>query len=183
MKTSTNGRRLLRKEEGVRTKAYRDSRGIWTIGVGHTSAAGPPFVREGMEITLQEVDDILKTDLRETEDIINSLVKVPLNQNEFDALVSLVFNIGPGAFKRSSVLRLLNQGDRQGAADAFLLWKRAGADHDILLPRRNRERKLFLSHVEAPQKPVEPPPATPVPATQENWLVRLFKAILEAFRK
>ena len=182
MKTSPSGRNFIKREEGSRSRAYQDSRGIWTIGVGHTTAAGPPVVTQGLVLSDLEIDKVLEQDLQQTEDTVNSLVKVPLSQNEFDALVSLVFNIGPGGFRKSSVLRLLNQDKRQEAANAFLLWKKAGNDPDILLPRRNRERTLFM---QASQKPKEAPqdvPATPVAPTPSNWLVRLWLLILKAFR-
>lgn len=195
MKISENGLKFLIREEGSRLKAYRDSRGIWTIGVGHTSAAGPPKVTPNLVISKEEERTILLRDLKDSEEGILKLLKVSVNQNEFDALVSLVHNIGIPQFSRSSVLRLLNKGDRAGAANAFLLWKKAGNDLDILLARRKRERELFLTPytgakpgvVPKPtQKPVEAPPKAPeLPPYQEprkNLLVRLleaFKALLK----
>lgn len=202
MKTSKNGIKFLIQEEGSRLKAYQDSRGIWTIGVGHTSAAGPPKVTPSLKITKEEEETILLRDLKDSEEGILKLLKVSVNQNEFDALVSLVHNIGIPQFTGSSVLRLLNKNDRTGAANAFLLWKKAGKDLDILLARRKRERELFLtpytsvkpSVVEKPtQKPVEAPTVrkdghlvpSELPPYQEprkNLLVRLleaFKALLK----
>lgn len=159
MHLSANGRAFLIREEGSINKAYRDSKGVWTIGVGHTASAGPPVPRAGLVITDKQIDELLAIDIVKYEDIINRHIKVPLNQNEYDALVIFVFNIGETHFNKSTVKRLLNLGNRKGAADAFLLWKKAGDDPDILLPRRQRERKLFLS----PYKATEAPEATPLP--------------------
>jgi lysozyme len=166
MKTSDNGIAFIIREEGKRNKAYKDSRGIWTIGVGHTSEPGELQVTPGLVISDEQIMDVLKRDLEEdAEFYVNKYVKVPLNQNQYDALVSLIVNIGGGNFKSSTVLRKLNAGDYEGAADAFLMWKRAGSDLDILLPRRKRERILFLKKVEnnvgihpAPSGPSEPVP-------------------------
>ena len=196
MKTSKNGIKFLVREEGSRLKAYQDSRGIWTIGVGHTSAAGPPKVTPSLKITKEEEETILLRDLKEAEEGILKLLKVSVNQNEFDALVSLVHNIGIPQFTGSSVLRLLNKNDRTGAANAFLLWKKAGKDLNILLARRKRERELFLTphtakpsavpkpppvRKDGPQKPVEAPPVpSKLPPYQEprkNLLVRLLEAL------
>src|SRR4051812_18210167 len=101
MRMSDQGRALLTKREGVRLKAYRDSVGVWTIGVGHTSAAGPPTVTPGQTITAQECDEIFRRDLVQYENAVNKAVKVPLAQHQFDACVSLCYNIGAGGFARS----------------------------------------------------------------------------------
>ena len=143
MRMSAKGRELLKQREGVRLKAYQDSVGVWTIGVGHTSAAGLPKVYKGLTITQAQADSILTADLVKFEQTVNKAVTVSLTQNEFDALVSLCFNIGQGAFSKSSVVRKLNSGDKKGAADAFLLWKNAGGK-PILLKRRQAERLQFL---------------------------------------
>jgi lysozyme len=125
MKTSAKGIAAIEQREGSRTRAYQDSVGIWTIGVGHTSAAGFPRVTPGMVITQAQVDSILAQDLHQFEDAVNSL-GVTLADHEFDALVSLAFNIGAGAFRSSTVARRLKAGDKQGAADAFTMWEKAG---------------------------------------------------------
>lgn len=190
MKMSANGLKLLIREEGKRNKAYRDSKGVWTIGVGHTSEAGAPKVTPGLVISDEEVQEILSRDIKTFEDVIAKYVKVPLNQNQYDALVSLVFNIGEGNFMKSTVRRLLNDGHYNRAGEAFLMWKKAGNDPDILLPRRKREMKLFMTPVkesitEAPTEPVQPVvpvPAPTLPEPSSNWLVRLLKSILEVFK-
>lgn len=144
MQTSARGRALIAQREGVRLKAYTDSVGVWTIGVGHTSSAGPPHVSPGMTITAAEVQDILASDLAKFEATINAAIKAALADHEFDALSSLAFNIGQGAFSGSTVAHKLNAGDRHGAADAFLMWKNSGGK-PILLKRRQSERLQFLT--------------------------------------
>lgn len=146
MTTSAAGRQFITEQEGQRLTAYQDSIGVWTIGVGHTSAEGPPQVTAGLQITSEECDEILARDLQKTEQAVRSLITVPVTQCEFDALVSLAFNIGAGNFAKSSVHRDLNAGNRAAAADAFLMWDKAGGH---VLPgldkRRQRERTLFLT--------------------------------------
>lgn len=100
MQTSYHGRAALAREEGCVLGAYRDSVGIWTIGIGHTSAAGPPTVAAGLVLSLAECFDLFARDLRDYEAAVTRLVKVALAQHEFDALVSLCYNIGPGPVTR-----------------------------------------------------------------------------------
>jgi len=145
MQISQNGINKLKIEEGERLSAYLDSRGIPTIGTGHTGTVDGKPVAIGMTITKEKSSELLRSDLAWVEKTIAVSVKTPLNQNQYDALCSLVFNIGTPAFSGSTVLRKLNAKDYAGAADAFLMWKRAGNDPDILLSRRKRERALFLS--------------------------------------
>ncbi|EIC82096.1 lysozyme [Serratia sp. M24T3] len=145
MKISNNGITRLKGDEGEKLEGYRDSRGIPSIGVGHTGTVDGKPVALGMVINQNKSTELLLQDIQWVEQTINSSVKVPLNQNQYDALCSLVFNIGAGAFISSTVLKRLNQKDYAGAADAFLMWKKAGTNPNILLPRRQRERALFLS--------------------------------------
>lgn len=145
MQTSAAGRKAITQREGNKLTAYKDSVGIWTIGVGHTSAAGAPKVTQGLKITAAQSDEILSRDLKLFEAAVFKAVKVPLSQNEFDALVSLAFNIGGKAFAGSSVVKKLNAGDRKGAADAILLWNKAcGRIVKGLVSRRKDERTQFL---------------------------------------
>jgi GH24 family phage-related lysozyme (muramidase) len=141
LKTSAIGRKAISEREGNKLKAYTDTKGIWTIGVGHTSAAGLPKVVPGLTITSAESDEILTRDLVSVENDINRLVKVPLTQNQFDALVSFVFNIGVTQFSKSTLLRKLNTKDYKGAADQFLVWVK----QPELKGRRVKERAQFLS--------------------------------------
>lgn len=176
MITSKNGRELIKQREGVRLTAYTDGAGILTIGVGHTSAAGAPVVKKGMKITEKESDAILSRDLSIFERAVNESVKVKLNQNEFDALVSLAFNIGGAAFKKSTLLKNLNSGDRKGAADQFLVWNKitvngAKVSSKGLSTRREAERKQFLSQAAI---------TAPAPV-KTHWLTKLITAIARIF--
>jgi lysozyme len=140
MTMSLEGRKRLSLREGIRLKAYRDSKGIPTIGVGHTSAAGEPKVTMGMTITAQQCDEILMRDLALFENSINRTVKVPLQQHEFDALVSIAFNVGP-KFANSTTIRKLNAGDRSGAAKAILMWNKPPE----IVGRRHTEYEQFVT--------------------------------------
>lgn len=145
MQISQKGLDALEVEEGSKLVGYKDSRGIPTVGVGHTGYVDNVPVTVGMKITKEKSDQLLREDLAWVQRTIAAYVKVPLNQNQYDALCSLIFNIGQTAFCTSTILRKLNAKDYAGAADHFLDWKRAGKDADILLPRRKRERAMFNS--------------------------------------
>jgi lysozyme len=146
MTTSASGRKAITQHEGNKLTAYQDGGGVWTVGVGHTAAAGSPAPFRGMKITAAESDEILSRDLKLFEQGVREAVKVPLSQNEFDALVSLAFNIGVGAFRKSTLVKKLNAGDRAGAADQFLVWnKDNGKVVKGLVNRRKSERQQFLS--------------------------------------
>lgn len=143
MQMSAKGRELLKQREGERLKAYKDSVGVWTIGVGHTSAAGLPKVYPGLTITAVQSDEILTRDLKKYEAIVNKAIQVPLTQNEFDALVSLCYNVPAALSAKSSVTLRINSGDKKAAAEAILLYRNAGGK-PILLKRRQAERLQFL---------------------------------------
>ncbi|WP_257616527.1 lysozyme [Rodentibacter ratti] len=144
MKISERGISHIIRDEGERLTAYQDIVGIWTIGVGHTGQVDGKPVAKGMTISKEKSREILKADLARFENAINASVSVPLKQNQFDALVSLAFNIGEGAFRRSILLRKLNAGDYNGASQQFLVWKNAGGRvSQGLLNRRKREKALF----------------------------------------
>lgn len=145
MQISNNGIAFIKREEGEKLTGYADTRGIPTIGVGHTGTVNGVPVRVGMKITAEQSSALLKGDLSWVESTIANYVKLTLSQNQYDALCSLIINIGKDAFKGSTMLKLLNLGNYRGAADEFPKWKRSGNDPDILLPRRQRERSLFLS--------------------------------------
>jgi len=148
MKTSEKGIEFIIAHEGLRLQSYPDPATggePWTIGVGLTSAAGIIDVKPGMKITLQQAHDYLVASLHQYEKAVNEAVTVPLEQNEFDALVSLCFNIGAANLKHSTVVKKLNAGDREGAAHAFLMWDKA--NHHVLAGlhrRREDESHLFL---------------------------------------
>ncbi len=145
MELSRNGKEFIKREEGEKLTAYLDSRGIPTIGVGHTGNVGDNPVTAGMSIIAETSDQLLTQDLAWVQRTINNNVRVTLTQNQYDALCSLVFNIGARAFISSTVLQRVNRSDYKEAAEAMLMWKRAGKDSAALLPRRRREYALFMS--------------------------------------
>lgn len=148
MQISANGLSFIEHEEGSRTTVYHDSRGFLTVGVGHL-VLPQDDLHFGDKITPQQVDEFLQKDLGWVQDTINNNTSnIVLNQNQFDALCSLVFNIGASNFIKSSVLSDIRVGNFSSAADAFLMWRRAGSNPNELLPRRERERTLFLTPVE-----------------------------------
>jgi len=130
---------FITKEEGARNKAYKDSKGLWTIGVGHLIKANEQHLITAT-LTDQEVEELLRSDLKWCSEAVETSVKVPLQQNQFDALYSLCFNIGETAFRKSTVVRKINENDLKGAADAILMWNKPA----VLENRRKRERALFL---------------------------------------
>lgn len=157
MKTNTKGIALIRKWEGLRTKAYQDVAGIWTIGYGHTSAAGSPKVTAGMVITEKRAEEILKSDLKKFEDQVSSLVKIDLNENQFAALVSFHYNTG--ALGKSTLLKKINSKDFKSVPGEFLKWVNAGGKFvKGLQNRREEEVQLWLTGVpqNSTQKPAEP---------------------------
>lgn len=141
MKISEAGLDLIKSHEGFRSDAYLCPAGVWTIGYGHTGD-----VEEGQSVTEEEAEELLLRDVAFAEDAINSLVEVELSQQMFDALVCFVYNVGVGAFEQSTLLRLLNQGQMEKAAEQFLRWNKAGGKELAgLTRRREAERALFLS--------------------------------------
>lgn len=147
MKTGARGLALIKQFEGLRLDAYRDQVGVWTIGYGHTAQAGPPTPAAGLRITRQEAEALLIRDLVKYEAAVDGVLTRSPTQNQFDAMVSLCFNIGPGNFARSSVVRAFNKAEDNRAAEAFLAWNKAGGKVlSGLARRRQAERRLFLSH-------------------------------------
>ncbi|NJL85752.1 MAG: lysozyme [Leptolyngbyaceae cyanobacterium SM1_1_3] len=137
---SDEGVFLIKSFEGLRLKAYQDAVGIWTIGYGTTQGVTP-----GMEITQTQAEQLLRRDVNKFEQAVQEALQVSINDNQFSALVSFTYNVGSGAFRSSTLLRLLNQNDIQGAADQFPRWNRAGGRILAgLTRRRDAERALFL---------------------------------------
>lgn len=135
MKTSSNGLATLMLREGKRNKAYKDTKGIWTIGVGHTG----PKVLPNLVWTDQQIKDQLALDVGIAERCIAGIVDVPLTQNQYDALVSFIFNVGVGAFRRSTMLRFINKGMLKEAANEFDRWHIPPE----ITSRRNSEKAQF----------------------------------------
>lgn len=132
---------LIKQFEGCRLEAYLCAAGVPTIGYGHTAG-----VKMGMKISQAQAEDFLREDLRSFERAVSQALKRPVSQNQFDALVSFAYNLGAGALRGSTLLKLLNEGNINGAADEFPKWnKAAGRALEGLTKRRMRERQLFLS--------------------------------------
>lgn len=145
MNTSQTGINLIKGFEGKRLTAYDDSVGVWTIGYGTIKYPNGIRVKKGDTCTELQAENYLKSDLVKFENAINRLVKVPLNQNQFDALASFTYNLGETNLSKSTLLRKLNAKDYKGAADQFLVWNKAGGKvMNGLVRRREAERNLFL---------------------------------------
>lgn len=143
------GRAFIAREEGTVLHGYLDQAGKLTIGTGHLVRTGEPYTLGGA-ITAQQADALLVSDLRVAESAVRAHSPDTITQAQFDACVSLAFNIGGGAFARSSVASLMSAGDWHAAADAFLLWDKIGVGGKLepsqaLAARRMREREMFLS--------------------------------------
>lgn len=138
--TSATGKEAIKEYEGVRLRAYLDTGGVVTIGVGHTS----PGLTLGMVVSMAQVDKWLDEDLQEAEEAVNRLVTVPLTQNQFDSLVSFTFNLGEGQFSKSTLLKKLNAGDYDGAQNEFKRWVYDnGKIQPGLVKRRHAEAEYF----------------------------------------
>lgn len=147
MKKTINkiGLKLIAQFEGCYLQAYLCPANVWTIGIGTTIYPNGVKVKKGDKCTLEQAHEYLAHDMIEFEKTVNDSVKVPLSQNQFDALVSLTYNIGSTAFKNSTLLKKLNAKDFTGAADQFLRWNKGGGKVlKGLVRRREAERALFL---------------------------------------
>ena len=139
MRISAEGLALIKKFEGCRLEAYQDSVSVWTIGFGHTKE-----VNEGDACTREEAEGMLATELEEYEGYINDLVDVPLLQNQFDALVAWVYNLGPTNLRESTLLRVLNEENYAQVPSEIKRWNRAGGNVlEGLVRRREAEALLF----------------------------------------
>ena len=138
-KTSKRGLDLIKEFEGCKLKAYLCPANIWTIGYGHTG-----LVKEGDRVTKKEATLLLKQDVAKFERGVNEKVKVPLSQNQFDALVSFTFNVGLGAFSKSTLLKKLNALDYNGATNEFKRWNKGNRRILVGLTRRRlAEENMF----------------------------------------
>ena len=136
---SIPGVELLTHFEGLRLEAYQDSVGVWTIGYGHTKGVTP-----SMKITESQASNLLKTELIEYQNYINEMVKVELSQCEYDALVCWVYNLGPTNLRESTLLKVLNQGDKFLVPEQIRRWNRAGGKVlKGLVRRREAEALMF----------------------------------------
>ncbi|MNS43643.1 Lysozyme RrrD [compost metagenome] len=146
MVVSLFGVDLICSLEGKRLFAYDDGVGVWTIGFGTTVYPNGIKVKKGDTCTEAQAKAYMAQDLKKFEAAVNNAVKIPLNQNQFDALVSLSYNIGTDAFSKSTLVKKLNANNIRGAADQFDVWVNAGGKRmQGLVNRRAKEKALFLS--------------------------------------
>jgi len=187
MKTSKRGQEFMHQWEGYRDRAYLDTGGVWTIGYGTTRVNGRP-VKEGMTGTKDQAAQWFAADLKWAEAAVNDFVQVSISQNQFDALVSFVYNVGVNAFRSSTLLRVMNQNDFIEAGKQFLRWKfDNGRVIQGLLNRRIAERELFETVDTLTFKPAEPMTLTKVrevlkAVTRDEEIVKeMHDRLLEVF--
>ncbi|GCD28302.1 lysozyme [Klebsiella pneumoniae] len=149
MQISNNGIALIKRFEGCRLTAYPDpgtGGDPWTIGYGWTGKVDGKPIRPGMKIDDATADRLLRTGVVSFDQAVSKMLKVTVTQNQYDALVSLAYNIGTRALSTSTLMKKLNAGDVKGAADEFLRWNRSGGKVMTgLANRRKAEREVFLS--------------------------------------
>ena len=141
MQIGSKGLDLIKHFEGCELQAYKCPAGVWTIGYGHIKG-----VSEGMTITQDEAEQMLIDEMAEYEGYVNKLVTVELNQNQFDAMVSWVYNLGGGNLSASTLLKVLNAGDYAGVPAQMMRWNKAGGKVlEGLTRRRQAEADLFVA--------------------------------------
>ncbi len=153
MQLSNNGFAIIKNFEGLRLTAYRDVAGVWTIGYGSTRYHDGKPVKPGDQLASElQADALFRNTLGQYQDAVNEFVKVPITQNQFDALVSFTYNEGTGALQQSTLLVKLNEKNYAEAAAHFLAWDKITdpktgqkAICDTLVERRREESRLFLS--------------------------------------
>jgi len=153
MQLSEKGLNIIKNFEGLRLSAYRDVAGVWTIGYGSTYFHDGKRVKPGDRLASEiQADALLRNTLGQYEDAVNQNAKVPLTQNQFDALVSFAYNEGTGALRESTLLVKLNEANYAAAAIHFLAWDKITDPEtgkkivcDTLVKRRKEESQLFLT--------------------------------------
>lgn len=170
MKISTQGLELIKRFESFRADWYQCSARVWTIGYGHAehAAEGRPADKVLVAgytapLTEEEAEDLLRLDLARYETTVEGVVETEISHHQFDALVSLTYNIGVGAFRRSTLLERLNEGDHEAVAKELLKWKYVdGSVSEGLLRRRKAELALYQEETERSFE-IEPEPLDPMP--------------------
>lgn len=158
----------IKRWEGLKLEAYRDVGGVWTIGYGSTGS----HVHEGMTISKAQAEALLRADLERFEDAVDRLVKVPLSDERFAALVSLAYNIGVGAFQRSTLLKVLNAGRYDDVPAQIMRWNRVGKKVvDGLTNRRAAECGLWAKGAFVASNTVVPDAPKPKPAALDMGVV------------
>ena len=155
----------IKRFEGLRLNAYLDSVGVPTIGYGHTKTA-----RMGQAITAERAEELLRLDLADAERAVEKYVKVPLNENQFAALVSFVFNLGSGTLQKSTLLRKLNAGDYDAVPREMMRFINAGGKPlKGLVTRRAAEAGLWAKGSFVASKDVKPEPPKPITQSTTIW--------------
>lgn len=152
MKLSKAGATFIHSFEGLRLEAYKavPTEKYWTIGFGHYGSD----VKQGQKISKAEADALFINDIARYEKGVEDAITKPMNQNEFDAMVSLCYNIGVGAFSKSTLAELFNKGDKEGASEQFDRWNKSGGRVlKGLVTRRSKEKALFLKPVKKKSTP------------------------------
>jgi GH24 family phage-related lysozyme (muramidase) len=169
---------LIKQYEGCKLTAYQDIVGVWTIGYGTTAMADVGIIpSKGLTITQDRAEDLLRQGVDKFAATVDAMITASVNANEFGACVSLAYNIGPNAFAKSTVLRKLNAGNKQEAAEAFKLWNKAGGEVvKGLVNRRKAEIELFLTPVTADMHTMTEKEKA------ESGLAAIFNAILAMFQ-
>lgn len=164
MNVSNNGISLIKKFEGCRLTSYQDVGKVWTVGWGSTG----PHIGQGLTISQAQADAWLREDVDKFAVGVADALKVSVNQNQFDALVSFAYNVGLGALRSSTLLKLLNdKADANVVASEFLKWVNVdGVPYDGLKNRRNAEKGLFLTKV------LHPLLSSSIVAQKDTWLKR-----------
>lgn len=147
IRISNKGLRKIKSFEGLRLKPYKDIAGKDTIGWGHLiKLPTEAYLLRKEGITPDKAEKLLKEDIKTAESAVNTLVKAPLTGNQYDALVSFVYNVGEGAFATSTMLKYLNAEEYQKAANEFPRWRYAGGEESAgLLKRRAVEQQTFMT--------------------------------------
>lgn len=178
MKTNQRGIDLIKRWEGLRTRAYYDIAGILTIGYGHTNSAGGFKVSPGTVITEKQAEDILVQDLVKFEKQVENLVRVSLNDNQFSALVSFHYNTG--ALGKSTLLKKVNSKEFSAVPGEFLKWVNAGGKFVKGLENRRKDEIKLWNTTESTQRPVEPlskPAGTSLLQTLWTLLLMLLRGV------
>lgn len=147
MKLDTNGYKLIQGFEGLKLTAYQDSAGIWTIGYGNITYEDGKRVQKGDSITQEKADLLFKYYANKFASQVDSLITKPISQNQFNALVSLAYNIGIGALQKSTILKKVNNNPKDASIkDEFMKWVNAGGKKiQGLINRREKEYKLYFT--------------------------------------
>jgi len=138
-KLSKKGAMEIVSHEAIVQTPYRDSVDIWTIGVGHTAAAGPPDPKKVDSLTIKECFELFRKDIQTVVNEVNAAIKAEVTQSEFDALVSFHFNTG--GISKAALTESINNGDKKKAAEEFMNWSKPPE----IIPRRKKEQKLFAT--------------------------------------